>query len=365
MRRTPIYEEHVRAGARMVEFAGWQMPVQYTSILDEHRAVRTAAGMFDVSHMGEVEITGPQAEACCLRLFTNDVRKLAPGRAHYSLIANEHGGLVDDVIIYRLASNRFLVCVNASNCEKDVAWMRAHAIGGCEQRDRSDELGLIAVQGPAALALVARCGPEVSKLPRFGCASISVAGAPVIAARTGYTGEDGVELFVGAEHAAELWRSLRDAGEGSGLVLAGLGARDTLRLEAALPLYGHELGENTSPYEVRLGWVVKLDDRDMVGYEALRAARDEGVPRRLIGLEVQGGIAREGCIVLACGAEIGKVTSGSYGPTVEKAVALALVERDARETELSVVIRGKEKAVRTTRLPFYRSAARPAEQPND
>jgi aminomethyltransferase len=357
VKRTPLYDEHVGCGARMVEFAGWAMPVQYTGVIAEHLRVRSAAGLFDVSHMGEVVLRGPGAEAFCRRVFTNDAGRLQPGRAQYSLIANEHGGIVDDVIVYRLGPDEFLVCVNASNRAKDVAWLDARLGSDCVLEDRSDDYALLAVQGPAAVTLVARLAPELAALPRFGCASANVAGIHVLAARTGYTGEDGFELFADSRDAVALWRGLLQAGAAHGLGPAGLGARDTLRLEAALPLYGHELDEDTSPYEVGLGWAVKLEDDDKVGYAALRAARDGAAARRLVGLEMLEGIAREGCAVLASGGQIGKVTSGSHCPSLGKACALALVDRGALEAEVGVEIRGKRRAARVTDLPFYVSGS--------
>lgn len=365
-RRTPLYDQHVAARARMVEFAGWAMPVQYASILDEHQAVRRAAGLFDVSHMGEVEIVGPGAESLCARLFTNDARVLVPGRAQYSMIPNEHGGVVDDIIVYRLAAERFLVCVNASNATKDLAWIHARTRpdDGAAVIDRSDETALIAVQGPAAVGIVEALSPGVRSLARFGCEERRVAGIDVVAARTGYTGEDGVELFCPASSAVKLWKALLDAGKSAGLTPCGLGARDTLRIEAALPLYGHELGEEISPYEANLGWAVKLNRDEMVGREAL-ARVAASPPRRLIGLLVDGGIAREGAPVFAHGSQepIGAVTSGTHSPTLGRAVAMALVSRisapplpagvqTAASADFEVEIRGKRRAASVTRLPF-------------
>jgi aminomethyltransferase len=336
----------------MVEFAGWQMPVQYSSIVDEHVAVRERVGLFDVSHMGEVEIRGAGAQAFCRRVFANDVARLGPGRAQYNLIPNENGGIVDDVIVYRLADERFLVCLNASNTAKDLAWLRERNTPGCELVDRSADLGLIAVQGPNAAKLLAESAPELVGLARFGCCERPVAGVEALVARTGYTGEDGFELFVDAERTERLWTVLLRAGEALGARAIGLGARDTLRLEAALPLYGHELAEDISPFEAGLDWVVKLDRPDMVGYAALRSAAERPA-RRLIGLAVEQGIAREGCSVLASGVRIGVVTSGTHAPTLGRAVAMALVERDAPLEALSVEVRGRPRPARVTALPFY------------
>ena len=356
-RRTPLAEAHEKAGARMVDFAGWFMPVQYESILAEHAAVREAAGLFDVSHMGEVEISGPGAEACCARLFTNDARTLAPGRAQYSLIANERGGLVDDVIVYRLAAERFMVCLNASNTAKDLAWIHERAdngAGGFVIEDRSDETALIAIQGPAAAQVLARAGLDLGDLARFSVVEAELQGVTALFARTGYTGEDGFEMFLPASAASATWDLLLERGADSGLRPAGLGARDTLRVEAALPLYGHELGEDISPYEARIGWAVKLGREDMVGHAALKAAKEGGVARRLIGLAPAGGIAREGAAVLAAdGSVVGKVTSGTHSPTLGKPVALAMVDSSASLDGLSVEIRKKRREASVTDLPFY------------
>ncbi len=339
----------------MVPFAGWEMPVQYDSIVGEHHRVRTAAGLFDVSHMGEIEIAGPEAEACCARLFTNDATRLAPGRAQYSLLANEHGGLLDDVIVYKLEPERFLVCVNAANRSKDLAWIEAYACDGCTIRDLSDGLALIALQGPKAVEVAATLAPETGALRRFGVAEVSLGGVEVLAARTGYTGEDGLEFFVPTGDAVDTWRALLAAGEPHGIGPIGLGARDTLRLEAALPLYGHELGEDISPFEARVGWAVKLNRPQMVGYQALENASQAEPERRLIGLEMDGGIARAGHPVMSVGdgsGRVGEVTSGSHSPTLGKGIALALVENSAGG-ELAVEIRGKCRPAHVTNLPFY------------
>jgi aminomethyltransferase len=355
LRGTPLAAVHAAAGARMVPFAGWSMPVQYRSIVAEHTAVRERAGLFDVSHMGEFFVTGAGAAAYLGRVFSAGVADLAVGRARYGLLPNERGGVVDDVIVYRLAEDRFLVCVNAANLAKDWIWMRGHADVSVELEDASEATALLAVQGPAALAVLASLAPDVAALDRFGVGSISLAGADALVARTGYTGEDGAEIFVAAEAAADLWRALLYAGADAGLEPCGLGARDTLRLEAALPLYGHEIDDETSPFEARLGWTVKLDRPEMVGFAALSRARSEGVARRTIGLRITGGIAREGAAVVraADGAAVGHVTSGGHGPTVGGAIALALVDKAAASDDLAVEVRGKRRAASVTDLPFY------------
>jgi aminomethyltransferase len=354
-RRTPLFDEHVAAGARMVPFAGWSMPVQYKGIVAEHKAVREAAGLFDVSHMGEVELRGAAVREACALLFTNDIHRLEPGKARYTLIANETGGMVDDVIVYCLAEERFLVCVNAANAAKDVAWIQRHVGSLVEVDDRSDATALLALQGPRAAAILGRLDGRASGVGRFGVATLAPGGIELLAARTGYTGEDGFELFVAAGQAAELWRLLLREGEADGLVPAGLGARDTLRLEAALPLYGHELGEEVSPFEARVGWAVKLDRPQMIGYAALAAARDRGRRRRLVGLLPEGGIAREGAEVFAPGggAAVGLVTSGSHAPSLGRAVALASVDEAFRGEAVEIELRGQRRAASVTALPFY------------
>jgi aminomethyltransferase len=357
MKRTPLYDEHVGAGARMVDFAGWEMPVQYQGVIAEHMAVRRAAGIFDVSHMGEVAIEGPRALELLDRVFSNSVRTLEPGRAQYSLIPNERGGLLDDVIVYRLGAESFFVCLNASNAERDVAWIRAHApASGCTIDDRSDATALVAVQGPLAIGIVERVAPGVLALPRFGIVEKTLFGRRALVARTGYTGEDGVEIFIESRAVVDLWRALLAEGASSGLAPAGLGARDTLRLEAALPLYGHELGEDITPYEARVGWAVRLDRPQMVGFEALSRAKSDPRRRRTIGLVLDDGIARSGCAVLASGSRIGTVTSGTHCPSLGRAVALALVDGDvdaAERAAFAVDVRGKLRSARVTSLPFY------------
>jgi aminomethyltransferase len=350
MKRTPLYEEHVAAGARMVEFAGYAMPVQYASIVEEHLAVRTSCGVFDVSHMGEILIEGPRALECVLRIFSNDAARLQPGRAQYSLIPNERGGVVDDVIVYRLGEQSFFVCINAANAEKDFEWVRSHApAAGCSVIDVGAEYALLAVQGPDAVDLVDEILPGAAVLDRFAFFPAKLRGRRALVARTGYTGEDGFEIFVDVQAAVGLWRELCERGAAK----AALGARDTLRLEAALPLYGHELGEEISPYEARVGWAVKLDRKDMIGYEALCRAKANPEKRRTIGLMMDVGIAREGCAVLASGERIGAVTSGTHGPSLGRAVALALVDRDPAGLALAVDVRGRVRNAQLTALPFY------------
>ncbi len=357
LRRTPLYQAHRDAGARLVEFAGWEMPVQYQGILAEHTMVRSRAGLFDVSHMGQVEVSGAEALARLQWITANDVSRLGDGRAQYNLLMLPDGGIIDDVIIYRHSAERFLVCVNASNREVDVAYMREHA-GGAVIDDRSDELALLALQGPVATrALADIAGGGIEGVRPFSFVSENVLGHSCLLARTGYTGEDGWEIYCPAESATEIWRTILERGAERGVGPAGLGARDTLRLEAGLPLYGHEIDRTTSPFEARLGWVVQLDKGASIATDALRRRREEGPRRRLVGLEVaSGGVPRQGYAIRKDGNAIGAVTSGTHSPTLGKGIALGYVEPQFEKvgTEMAVVIRDREVAARIVPLPFYR-----------
>lgn len=355
LKRTPLYDCHLEAGARIVDFAGWEMPVQYAGVIEEHRAVRTGAGLFDVSHMGEVRVRGEGAEAFLQRITPNDVAKLAPGRAHYSGLLTDRGTYVDDLLIYRLAADDFLVVVNASNAERDFEWMASRADGGAEVENVSDRYALLALQGPKALEILTPIAtPGAADLRYYGFLEGEVAGVPALISRTGYTGEDGFELYLAPEDAPAVWRRLVEAGASP----AGLGARDTLRLEAAMALYGHEIDESTTPYEAGLAWVVKLDKGDFLGRDALAAQREQGPPKKLVGFAVQGrGIARQGHGVLSEGGEsVGVVTSGTWSPTFEKALGLAYVppEMAAPGTPVTVDVRGKGLPAVVVETPFYR-----------
>jgi aminomethyltransferase len=358
LKRTPLYSCHAELGARLVDFAGWEMPVQYEGVIEEHRAVRTAAGMFDVSHMGEVRVKGAGAEAFLQRLTPNDVSKLVPGRAHYSGLLTDRGTYIDDLLIYRLAADDFLVVVNASNADRDFAWIAERAEGDAEVTNESDRYALIALQGPRAIEILTPMATAgIAAVKYYGFLQGEVAGKPALLSRTGYTGEDGVELYLAPEDAPEIWRRLLEAG----VKPAGLGARDTLRLEAAMALYGHEIDETTTPFEAGLNWVVKLDKGDFLGREALQAQRAAGLPRKLVGFEVQGrGIARQGHAVLSHegGEAVGAVTSGTWSPTFEKALGMAYVPvaLAAPGTPLTIDVRGKALPAVVVETPFYRRA---------
>lgn len=359
LRHTPLHALHLEHGAKMVPFAGWHMPLQYgKGILEEHHIVRRNAGMFDVSHMGEVDFLGPGALDAIHVLVTGDAGKLADGRALYTVTCREHGGIVDDCIVYRFGPEHFRIVINAANIDKDIAHFREHAGSRCELRDRCDELALIAVQGPRAVAIVAELAgdPGLLDVPSFGLRDASLAGASVTAARTGYTGEDGFELFVAAADAPAVWRALH----GAGVEPIGLGARDTLRLEARLSLYGQDIDETTNPYEAGLGWVVKLDRGSapaFVGHAALSEVKAKGRQRRLAGFVVEGrGIVRPGAEVLGEGdAVVGHVTSGGPAPTVGGAIGLCYVPVSMpADAPLRLRQRGKELAARQVKGPFYK-----------
>lgn len=366
LKRTPLRDTHVALGARMVEFGGWEMPVQYSGIIEEHTAVRTAAGLFDLGHMGQIEVAGPAAADFLNRVVTNDVASLDAGAAHYALLCRHDGGVIDDIIIYRLP-DRFLVVVNASNTEKDLAWLLARQAERSEfdvtVRDVSGEIMMLALQGPRAAAIFQPlAAAPLDDLPSFGCVEAVVDGVPAVIARTGYTGEDGFELYFPARAAEVLWTSLLAAGRPHGLLPIGLGARDTLRLEAKMALYGHELSEEINPYEARLGWAVKLDKDDFVGREALRAIHAQGPARKLVGFKVVGrGVARAGYPILEGDDVVGFVTSGTVSPTLGVPIGLGLVRSDLASVGRSLHVLIRERPVEAVQVPtpFYRRA-RPA-----
>jgi aminomethyltransferase len=364
LRDTPLKDRHVALGARMIPFAGWVMPVQYAGIVQEHHAVRNAAGLFDLNHMGQAEVTGPDALPFLQWTTTNDVSILEPGGAQYSLLPNERGGLIDDIIVYRQpGGDGYFVVLNASNRERDVAWLQAQAAAHPEWRvsveDVSDRTGMIAIQGPRAEVIVQPlCPLDLSALPGFHMAESEVAGVPALVARTGYTGEDGFEFYTPVERIGELWDALMRQGAGAGLVPVGLGARDTLRLEARMPLYGNELSDDISPLEAGLGWAVKLDKGSFVGSEPMRAMKDAGPPRRAVGFKLleRSGSPRHGYEVQVEGRPVGVVTSGAPSPTLGENIGLALVERDVAGVgkPLDIVIRGRPTPAVQIKTPFYR-----------
>jgi aminomethyltransferase len=363
LRRTSLYAEHVALGGRIVPFAGWEMPVQYTGIVDEHQAVRTACGIFDVSHMGELRLRGEYSSHVVDYLVTNDAKKLADGQAMYTCACNERGTILDDLIVYRHTQDDWLIVCNASNRDKMSAHFARAAKDHCEFLDQSDATALIAVQGPRALEILAKLGDDGAKLAElksFHFRSAVLAGVKCTPARTGYTGEDGVEIFCPWEEAPVLWRALVEAGRPLGLKPAGLGARDTLRLEARLSLYGNDIDETTNPIEAGLGWVVKVEKGDFIGRAALMEIKARPLPRKLVGFEVTGrGVARHGYPLRgADGSEVGVCTSGSPAPTVGKSIGLGYLPSAMAEvgTHFLVDCRGKNVDAVVAKTPFYKRA---------
>jgi aminomethyltransferase len=361
LRHTPLHDLHVALGARMVPFAGYEMPVQYTSIIEEHRTVRSAVGLFDLSHMGEIDVRGRRAVDFLGHAVVSDPSALSHGQAQYSMLCQDDGGIIDDLILYRLGAERFMVVCNASNREAVLSHLSdLHARDGqdVELEDRSDDVGLVAPQGPAAASVLSGLTDvDLDQLVNYHAVEGAVAGIPALVARTGYTGEDGFELFIDADRSREVWEAVSDAGGPSGLRPAGLGARDTLRLEAGMPLYGNELDRDTNPFEAALGRVVKLDKGDFVGRDALEAVKEAGPERKLIGLQmVDNAIPRAGYEVRADGAPVGHVTSGTLSPTLGTKIAMARVaaERAGLGNTFEVVVRDRPYRAEQVKLPFYR-----------
>ncbi|HEY2797151.1 MAG TPA: glycine cleavage system aminomethyltransferase GcvT [Thermoanaerobaculia bacterium] len=359
LKRTPLYSLHRELGAKLIDFGGWEMPVQYAGILEEHRAVRERVGLFDVSHMGELEFRGAGALAALQRLTCNDVARLADGRIHYSALLTERGTFVDDILVYRRAQDSYLVVVNASNTPKDFAWAAERA-GATDVRveDRSDSYALIAVQGPASAGLMRRVSsPDPSDLPYYGFReATTVCGATALVSRTGYTGEDGFEVYCRPEDAERIFRGLLADGKSDGVQPCGLGARDTLRLEAKMALYGNDIDDTITPWEADLGWIVKMGKGDFIGREALAAQKQQGVARRLAGFEmVDRGIARHGYPAKTA-AGPGVVTSGTHSPTLGRPIGLALLPAAAGAigAEFDVEIRGRDARARVIQTPFYK-----------
>ncbi|HTP50173.1 MAG TPA: glycine cleavage system aminomethyltransferase GcvT [Anaeromyxobacteraceae bacterium] len=355
--RTPLYDVHVRSGARMVEFAGWDMPVQYQGLLAEHEAVRSRAGLFDVSHMGEVVFRGPRALEALNRVFTNDLGRLMDGQAQYGCLCRDNGGIVDDVVVYRRKAEDLLVCVNAGNRKKDFEWLRDHA-GGAEVRNESDDWVQLALQGPRAAAILGRLTKvDLGSLKTFRFTDGEVAGVPCILARTGYTGEDGFECFCRPDQGERLWNALLEAGKPDGLEPAGLGARDTLRLEMAYRLYGSDMDDTTTPLEAGLAWVVKTEKGDFVGRDAILRQKAGGLPRKLVGFVLtDSGIGRHGYDVTRDGQKVGTVTSGTRSPSLKTSIGLAYVPPAlaAEGSTFAVDIRGRPAAAQVVKTPFYK-----------
>lgn len=359
LKRTPLFETHRRLGAKLVPFAGWEMPIQYAGVLAEHQAVRAAAGLFDVSHMGRIEITGRYAGLLIARVATLDAGTLAAGRMQYAVALNEAGGILDDIMVYRLAEERYFLCVNASNRTKIYEAVLKQLAGfAAVVTERSDAWAQIAIQGPRARAIAARVAkPGLLDLPPRAVTETELAGVPMIVSRSGYTGEPGFELYLPSESAAEVWNTLFESGRGEGLKPCGLGCRDTLRLEMGYALYGNDIDEATTPLEANLEFAVDFDNRNFIGRAALVAQRERGPSRRLVGFELlQPGVPRHGFRILCNDAPVGVVASGNHSPMLGKGIGLAYVavEHAAVGTRLAVEIRSQRVPIMIVKTPFYK-----------
>lgn len=360
LKRTALFDQYAEYGGKTIDFGGWELPVQFSSIKAEHEAVRTRAGLFDVSHMGEVLVSGKGSLPYLQKMMTNDVSKLVDGQAQYTAMCYENGGTVDDLLIYKRGEDDYLLVVNASNVDKDLEWMKKHATEDVTIEDASASYALLALQGPIAEQVLQSLTPEPLneiKFFRFK-ENVQICGQQVLISRTGYTGEDGFELYASPESIVILWQAILMEGKDAGVIPAGLGARDTLRFESGLPLYGQELAQDISPLEAGLGFVVKLNKvEDFIGKEALAAQKENGLPRKLVGLEmIDKGIPRTGYEVLIDGEQVGEVTTGTQSPTLQKNIGFALINSEHAEqgTEVIVQVRKRQLKAVIIATPFYK-----------
>ena len=360
LKKTPLFDVHSSLKAKLVDFGGWNMPIQYSSILQEHHAVRTGVGVFDVSHMGEIDIRGPEAAQLVDNVSTNNAAKLKPGQAHYSALLYEHGGFVDDILVHKISDTHFFLCVNASNQEKDFEHIRQYNRFDAQVEFVSDQYAQLAIQGPKAAATLQKLtATKLAEIKYYWFVDGAVAGVPARIAHTGYTGEDGFEVYVAPEVAANIWDAVMTAGQEFGIKPCGLGARNTLRLEAKMALYGHELTASTNPFEADLAWIVKMDKGDFTGRGALNSALQQGITRKLVGLEMIGrGIARDGYEVWMDGTPAGWITSGGPSPTLNKNIGLCYLPADKAVpgTAIQVLIRDTPVDAVTVATPFYKKA---------
>ena len=359
LKRTPLFPIHQSLGAKLVPFAGWEMPIQYRGIIEEHLAVRQSVGLFDISHMGEIEVEGRAALPFLQSLVTNDVSKLAINQVQYTVMCDESGGIIDDLTVYRLEEETFLLVVNAANIETDFQWISTHAPPGVQVIDRSDETTLLAVQGRNAEETVQKLtSTDLSSLKYYWATRTTIAGVEVLISRTGYTGEDGFELYFDGAYAHQLWDAIMEAGAPYQIRPIGLGARDTLRLEMRYLLYGNDMTREHTPLQAGLSWVVKLNKGDFIGRGALRKEKEEGVPRKLVGFILQErGIARPHYPIWIEGKEVGVVTSGTFSPSLQKSIGLGYVPTAYAKlgTRLDIDIRGKKCQAEVVKTPFYPS----------
>lgn len=358
LKRTPLYDTHKNLGGRIVGFAGWELPVRYGEVITEHKTVRESVGLFDVSHMGELWVRGPEAEKFLNYLTCNDLRNISDGQAQYTALTNEQGGIVDDIIIYRYSTEKYMVCVNASNADKDYGWICKHNQFDAEVENASVQFGQIALQGPKAVEVCqAVQADDLTGLKPFHFMESEIAGVPVIAARTGYTGEDGFEFFIPSDGVVPVWERLMAVGQEHGIAPIGLGARDSLRLEACFPLHGHELAEDITAVESGLKRFIRVDQDDFIGKGVIKQQIEEGAPRKRVGFIVKGrGVVREECVLQMDGRDIGVVTSGTMSPTLGQAIGLALVQTDSCGVGAAVqaIVRGRELECEIVKLPFYK-----------
>jgi aminomethyltransferase len=361
MNKTPLYDRHLALGAKMIDFGGWLMPVQYTNIIDEHHATRTQAGLFDICHMGEIDVKGPQAFALLQRVMSRNLEKQAPGQMKLSVLSNEQGGIIDDLTVYKHEEDHYMVVTNAASKKKDLHWLQTRketeGFPQVEIIDRTETLGKLDIQGPRAQTILqSLADSDLTGLQFYHSLDMTIAGIPCLLSRSGYTGEDGFEIYAASDRIGLVWDRLLADGVEEGLKPVGLGARDTLRLEAGMMLYGHEMCESVSPYEVIYGWLVDLE-KDFIGRDALLQQKKKGVSRKLVGFEmIERGIARADYKVLKYGREIGDVTSGTFAPTLNKAVGLAFVSVIYAEpgTEIDIQIRERPVKAKVVKLPFYK-----------
>ncbi|ASB88477.1 glycine cleavage system aminomethyltransferase GcvT [Bacillus sonorensis] len=360
LKRTPLFDLYKEYGGKTIDFGGWELPVQFSSIKEEHEAVRTKAGLFDVSHMGEVEVTGADSLPFLQKLLTNDVAALKEGGAQYTAMCDENGGTIDDLLVYMKGSGRYLLVINAANIGKDIDWLNRHAEGDVKIKNISDEISLLALQGPKAEQILQQVTDiDLAALKPFTFRDETAVGSVrALVSRTGYTGEDGFEIYCRGEDAARIWKLLLETGRDEGLIPCGLGARDTLRFEAKLPLYGQELTKDITPIEAGIGFAVKTKkEADFFGKSVLAKQKEEGVDRKLVGLEMlDKGIPRHGYPVYHQGVQAGEVTTGTQSPTLKKNVGLALLKKEAAElgTIVEVEIRKKRLKAKIAKTPFYK-----------
>ena len=358
--KTPLNAVHRASGAKMVDFGGWDMPVEYQGVLDEHRAVRRRVGLFDVSHMGEIEVRGPQALDLVQHVTVNDASKLTPGQAQYSALLYGHGGFVDDILVHKVAADRYFLCVNASNQDKDFAHIAAHNKFDAAVENAGSRYAQLALQGPLATGVLRKLtGADLASVRRYHFVDGTVSGAAARIARTGYTGEDGWEIYIAPGEATRLWGEILEAGAEFGIQPCGLGARNTLRMESGMALYGHEIHASVTPWEAGLDWIVRLEKSRFLGREALVKQKERGITRKLAGFEMQGrGIARDGYEILANGTGVGWVTSGGPAPALNKNIGMCYLPLDLAEPRnaIEISVRGRGVAAVTIPMPFYKRA---------